>query len=489
MRMGDVEAARPVRVAVVGGGITGLAAAHALLSPRPESTDPESTGPDACRAGPADGDHRFDVTVFEAQDRLGGKIRTSSFAGIDAVDEGPDAFLARVPWATGFARRLGMGESLVSPASGSAAVWWHGLQPIPSGLLLGLPTDLRKLARTKLISWPGKLRAATEVLRSTTSLEPDSIGAFVRTRFGDEVHERLVDPLVGSIYAADTDRFSLTAVPQLADLAVAGRSVLMSARRRPATSADDGPVFYAPIGGVGSLVQVAGERIIEMGGVVRVGQPCTMLDADGSGWRVDGEPFDAVVLACPATQAARLLAGGAAADGLSRIQYADVVMVTLAVAADTWPDRLRGLSGYLVPKPMQRLVTAVSFGSQKWSHWRAATTTGRPDQVILRISLGRDGLPVLHLDDEQLIDAAVIEVGAHIGVDLQPTDVRVTRWQRAFPQYRPHHHRMVAEISTLLPDSVVIAGASYHGIGIPACIRSAEGAATMLRQRTRTALA
>lgn len=475
------DQAAPSRVAVVGGGIAGLAAAHSLLSPE-TTTDGSPSEPGCSR------DVAFDVTVFEAQDRLGGKIRTSPFAGIAAVDEGPDAFLARLPWATGFARRLGLGGSLVSPASGSAAVWWHGLQPIPEGLLLGLPTDVMKLARTKLISWPGKIRAATEVLRGATSLEADSIGAYVRARFGDEVHERLVDPLVGSIYAADTDRFSLAAVPQLADLAGKGRSVLLTARRTPAPTASDGPVFSAPLGGLGQLVDTAAARIVELGGTVRVGQPCTTLEADGTGWRVDGERFDAVVLACPAAQAARLLATSSVATGLARIEYADVVMVTMAVPAAVWPERLRGLSGYLVPKPMQHLVTAASFGSQKWTHWRAPDA-GTGEQVVLRISLGRDGLPVMHLDDEQLVAAAVSEVSTQIGIDLQPTAVRLTRWQRAFPQYRPHHHRTVADLAAGLPDGLVLAGASYHGIGIPACIRSAEQAATMLRQRTRAALA
>jgi oxygen-dependent protoporphyrinogen oxidase len=176
------------------------------------------------------------------------------------------------------------------------------------------------------------------------------------------------------------------------------------------------------------------------------------------------------------------------ATGLARIEYADVVMVTMAVPAAVWPERLRGLSGYLVPKPMQHLVTAASFGSQKWTHWRAPDA-GTGEQVVLRISLGRDGLPVMHLDDEQLVAAAVSEVSTQIGIDLQPTAVRLTRWQRAFPQYRPHHHRTVADLAAGLPDGLVLAGASYHGIGIPACIRSAEQAATMLRQRTRAALA
>jgi oxygen-dependent protoporphyrinogen oxidase len=171
-----------------------------------------------------------------------------------------------------------------------------------------------------------------------------------------------------------------------------------------------------------------------------------------------------------------------AAATVGRIETADVVMVSLAISDSTWPDRLRGMSGYLVPKPMQHLVTAASFGSQKWPQWQA------PGQVVLRISLGRDGLPVLHLDDDRLVAAAVAETSRHIGVELQPSAVRVTRWPGAFPQYRPHHHRLVADAAASLPGGITLAGASYHGIGIPACIRSGIAAAdvTLADMRGRT---
>ncbi|MFM2077874.1 MAG: protoporphyrinogen oxidase, partial [Actinomycetota bacterium] len=144
---------RTRRVAVVGGGITGLAAAHALAS-----------------KGVA-------VTLFEGDDRLGGKLQTSPFDGHPGIDEGPDAFLARLPWGTGLANEVGLGDDLVSPAAGKAAVWWEGLHDIPQGLLLGMPTDVLALARSRLIPWSGKLRAATEPFRPRTSLEPDSLGA------------------------------------------------------------------------------------------------------------------------------------------------------------------------------------------------------------------------------------------------------------------------------------------------------------------------
>jgi oxygen-dependent protoporphyrinogen oxidase len=151
--------------------------------------------------------------------------------------------------------------------------------------------------------------------------------------------------------------------------------------------------------------------------------------------------------------------------------------MTLAVPAQGWPERLRRLSGYLVPKPQQRLVTAVSFGSQKWAHW------ADPDRIILRVSLGRDGLPVLHLSDEELLADLVDELKVHLGIDLQPAEVRVSRWPNAFPQYRPHHGATVAAAEGLLPAGIALAGASYHGIGIPACIRSGQLAAAAVLQR------
>ena len=176
----------PRRVAVIGAGITGLAAAHAL-----------ATTPQATTGG-------LQITVIEADQRLGGKLHTSPFAGHPAIDEGPDAFLARLPWATALARTVGLGDELVSPEAGRAAVWFDRLHPIPERLLLGMPTDVLALARSRLLTWGGKFRAGLEPFLPRTSLEPDSLGTYVRARFGDQVQERLVDPLVGSIYAAAT---------------------------------------------------------------------------------------------------------------------------------------------------------------------------------------------------------------------------------------------------------------------------------------------
>jgi protoporphyrinogen/coproporphyrinogen III oxidase len=447
------------RVAVVGGGITGLAAAQALTSL-------------------PDGAPQVEVVLFEADQRTGGKLHTSPFAGHPAIDEGPDAFLARLPWGTALAKAVGLGDQLESPAAGTASVWWNGMHDIPQGLLLGMPTDVMALAKSHLISWSGKMRAATEPFRRRTSLEPDSLGAYVRSRFGTDVHVRLVDPLVGSIYAADTDHFSLAAVAQIADLAGTHRSILIAGRKMPAPAPNAGPVFYAPRDGMGALATHTADAAVTGGTELRIGTAVTELRPDGHRWQVNGEGFDAVVLSTPTAAAATLLQPWLpdTARSLAMIPSADVAMVTLALPADSWPAHLQGRSGYLVPKPMQRLVTAVSFGSQKWRHWASE------EHVILRISLGRDGLAVLHLDDDQLLNAAVDDVGRHLGLALQPTHHRITRWPGAFPQYRPHHATRVSAIQRALPTGLAVAGAGYHGIGVPACINSSQKAAATLTE-------
>jgi protoporphyrinogen/coproporphyrinogen III oxidase len=457
------------RVVVIGAGISGLSAALALLD----------------RVREADGE--FDVVVLEAAERLGGRIATSAFASVPHVDEGADAFLARVPEAVDLARRVGLGDDLVHPEPVGAAVWRDGLHPIPDGLLLGVPGRLGPIVRSPLLSWRGKLRAGLEPLLPRTTTDADSVGAFVRARFGDEVHEYLVDSLVGSIYASDTDRFSLAEVPQLAALAASDRSMLLAARRQrgaPGTATAAGsPVFAAPRGGMTSLVAATADAVTAAGGNVRTGTAVETLEPAGGSWMVrtsDGvESADAVILATSAPAAAAVLGHAApeAAAHLRRAETADVVMVTLHVPADQWPERLRGLSGYLVPKPVQRHVTAASFGSQKWAHWRPPV-----GGEVLRVSLGRDGVPVLHLSDDEALQMVLEDLLLHLDVAVTPTEVRITRWPGAFAQYRPHHRSWVASVERLLPTGISVTGAAFGGIGIPACVRS--GAAVAARATT-----
>lgn len=451
----------PSRIVVIGGGITGVAAAHRLT----ELTNQSST----------------EVVLLEADDRLGGKIKTSEFGGTQ-IDEGADAFLLRTPHAVQLASEVGIGNELVSPTAASAAIWAGKLHSIPSDLALGVPTSLMSIAKSGLIPPIGLVRAAFDLVRPASRLDHDSIGEWTRNRFGYYVHDRLVDALVGSIYGADTDRFSLAAVPQLQTLSQAGRSAILSGRRmRASAPAQTGPIFGAPPLGMEQLITSTIADIQRRGeDRVRIisGTPCESLQQASDGWIVNDLTADGVILATPAHQTASLVTGNVS-TALRSFETADVVIVTVRVAAHHWPDHLYGRSGYLVPKSQQRLVTAVSFASQKWAHLAQADGS-----QILRISLGRDGLPVQHLDDADLVNHAVEETGAHLGISIDYSTARISRWTHAFTQYRPHHFHRISEIEQQLPTTLQLAGASYRGIGIPACIadgrRAAEKVVAML---------
>jgi protoporphyrinogen/coproporphyrinogen III oxidase len=412
------------------------------------------------------------VTVLEASDRVGGKILTAPFED-RPVDAGADSVLARVPWAVDLFRELGLGDELIAPATGRAFIWWRGaLHPIPPRLVLGVPTGLPGLARAGLLSWRGKGRAVLEPLLPRTDGD-DDLGLTVRQRFGAEVYDRLVGPLVGSINAADPARISLAATaPQLADAAARHRSLLLGLRAPSRASA--GPVFLTHPEGLGRVVERLETRLCEAGADLRLGTPASAIEGTGAGgYAVAGIEADAVVLTTPAGGAAASLAFLApdAAAGIARIHYASVAMVTLAFAA-TAAGRLDG-SGYLVPVAEQRHVTACSWGSSKWPRWAPDD-----DHVVLRASLGRAGDEhAVELDDGALVDATLADLRRHLGVRGDPTAVRITRWPRSFPQYEPGHLDRVAAIEHALPAGVVVAGAAYRGIGIASCVRQGRAAA------------
>ncbi|MEY4015565.1 MAG: protoporphyrinogen oxidase [Actinomycetota bacterium] len=447
----------PRQVVIIGGGVAGLTSALTVLT---NSSDP------------------VNVTVLEAESTVGGRIRTSQFAGL-SIDEGPDAFLARVPWATQLASELGLGASMTSPTDAHASIWHNGMHDIPGDLMLGVPAKVRAFATSGLISPLGKLRAAIEPLLPTTT-DTDSIGQYVRSRFGNQIQDRLVDPLIGSIYATDSDNFSMAAVPQIAAL-TASRSMLLAAGRARAAvaKAPASPIFATPIRGIGALIELLTQRVTALGGHILTGESVSAIEKIDSGYTVSTSRgqhrADAIVVASPAKPSSQFVRplDARAADLLGEWSHASVVLITMAIPASQWPARLKG-SGYLVPKPDQRWVSAASFGSNKWAHWR-------PDDgsMILRVSLGRDGLEVMHFDNNKLINLALADMKLHLGVDMTPTEIRVTRWPESFPQYRPHHFARLAELEHSLgaaAPGIVFAGASYRGIGIPACVQQARAA-------------
>ena len=460
-------------VVVVGGGITGLACALELA------------------------DAGIEVTVLEASDRLGGNIRTSDFAGLP-IDEAADAFLARVPEAVALAQRVGLGESLVSPSNAGAYVWSRGaLRRLPGGLALGVPGEIWPVVRSGILSVGGMARAAIEPVLPRRELPPDALGPLVESRFGREVLDRLVDPLIGGINAGEADRLSAEAVsPQVAAVAARSRSLLLGLRadRRAHPPDPTAPVFFAPLGGMGGFVERVATALGEgdRKATIELSAPVESIELEPDGTVqftiATSAPnrrriaADAAVLACPAWASAALLEElvPAVASMLGEIDHASVALVTLAFDDAAIGRALDG-TGLLVPKPEQRTVTAASWGSTKWAHWK------RPGQAIVRASAGRDGDEhALHLDDDALVDAVLADLRRLMAVRREPTQVRVSRWPRSFPQYRPGHFARVdaaeRELAARAPQ-LALAGAGYRGLGIPACIRQGQAAARVVATR------
>lgn len=452
----------PTTVVVVGGGITGLTAARDLVM-----------------AGAS-------VTLVEP-DHVGGKLRTTAFGGT-VLDESADAFLARVPDGVDLCRELGLDGDLVSPAARQAYVWSRGeLRLLPRAQVLGVPTDLDELTASGIVSAAGVERARQDLHEPLVAPTSDiTIGAFMRARLGDEVAERLIDPLVGGINAGDTDQLSLAAtVPQLDAAARSGATSLIEAcqAQRSAIADPDAPIFFAPRAGMGALADaVAADAAAR--GLTTVSGRAVGLERERRGWRVALEggraiQADAALITTPASTAAGLIRDHApvAAGILGAIPYASVAMISIAVDADAI-DRELDASGYLVPRVEGRTITACSWATSKWPH------LGDSGTVLLRTSVGRDGDDrALSMGDDALVAAALADLRDTMALRGKPSEVRVTRWPSSFPQYRPGHLDRVAELEADLATSapaIVVAGAALHGLGVPACIRQGRAAAARL---------
>jgi protoporphyrinogen/coproporphyrinogen III oxidase len=457
-----------VDLVVVGGGITGLAAAW------------EAAGQGAR------------VVVLDGDEVPGGKLRTSPVAGTP-LDEAADGFLARVPEALELCAQLGLETELVAPATGHAFVWSRGeLRQLPSEQLLGVPTDIDALAASGILSESGLARARQDVLRDEavagggegSGSGDESVGDLIRRRLGDEVLDRLVGPLIGGIWAGNPDRLSIeTTAPQLAALRDRGPSLMRAAAEARAAAlgtSGERPVFLTPRRGMAQLVSALAGAL---GDQVRTGQPVGAIEPLGfhasSRWRVDpvGIAADAVVVATPAYAAAPLVAPYAPGAGrtLAAIEHASVAMVALAVPREGVDHPLEG-SGFLVPPSEGRLMTACSWWSSKWPH-----LARDPSLVLLRVSAGRDGdQRALALDDGDLLDALLLDLRDTLDLHAAPVDVRINRWRRSFPQPRAGHLARVDAVDHELARSapgLAVAGAWARGVGIPACIRAGRRAA------------
>jgi protoporphyrinogen/coproporphyrinogen III oxidase len=444
-------------VVVVGAGITGLTTAHTVLRHNPGA----------------------DVVVVDSDDPLGGKIRTTEFAG-HLVDCGADAFLARVPEGLELCRELGLDHRLVSPAARRAYVYVDGaLRGFPDRLVLGIPTDLEALAASGVVSASGVARAAEDLTMPGDVWRGDeSVGSLVRRRVGDEVFERLVAPLLSGVNAGNADQLSVEAgAPQFAAALREQPSLIAGLRRqREAANDPEAPVFFGFPTGTQTLTDALDRRIRAAGGAIRSSTKVSSIERRTAGYRVrlaaDGEAIDAdaIALTTPAPASARLLQPlqPEVATGLGEVEYSSVVMVAFAFPRAATERALDG-SGFLVAEGEGLLLTACSWASSKWAHLDDG------EHIILRVSAGRHhDRRALDLDDDDLVAALVADLGRTMDITGPPGAVRVTRWPESLPQFPPGHLDRVrawrAALASELP-GLVMGGAAFDGLGLPACIR------------------
>ncbi|AWS45391.1 protoporphyrinogen oxidase [Streptosporangium sp. 'caverna'] len=453
-------------VVVVGGGIAGLAAAWYLRQ----------------------GGERVRVTVVDGAERIGGKLHATEVAGV-SMDAGAEAMLARRPEGKDLVRMVGLDEELRLPGTTQAGILTRGtMRSMPKGHVMGVPSDVTMLAKSGILSLSGLARVPLDQILPETRVTADvSVAAYIRARMGAEVVERLIEPLLGGVYAGTAERLSLDAtMPQIAIAARSERSLLDAAREIIAkTPKNTGPVFTTLRRGMGSLPEAVAAA---SGAEIRTGVMVREIRRTEGGWRLVAGPVpqpeiieaDAVIVAAPGPAASRMLAAEVpqASAELARIEYASMAIVTLAYPREAFPEPPTG-SGYLVPPVDGRAIKAATFSSVKWPH--LAETD--PNLILLRCSIGRIGEEaVLQRDDAELVALAMAEMVEVMGVRGLPRDSRVTRWGGSLPQYDVGHLDRIARIRAAVAaqPGLALCGAAYDGLGIPACISTARTAAARI---------
>jgi oxygen-dependent protoporphyrinogen oxidase len=444
------------RVAVIGGGVSGLASAyHLAAAPSRVNT--------AAQQVPQ-------VTVLEAEQRLGGKVRTEWVADLP-VDTGPDALLIRASAVSGLLRELGLNGSQRVPSTAGAFVWVRG-----------------RVALSGLVTPLGLARAAADLVlpRHDWIGRDPTIEELLRPRFGRQIYENMIEPMLGGVHAGRASRLSArSAVPEVMALIQGHRSVYRALAARPPRS--NGPALISLDGGLDCLIEALRSAIERAPGArVLTGAGVRSVRRTAGGYAVltDQMPpleVDDVVIATPAWEAARLLDSLApvAAAQAAAIPYAGVATVTVAYPPSAMGRPLDG-TGFLVPPAEHRLLVGCSWLTAKWPHLRS------DEVVLLRCMVGRDGDQLwADLDDQALSAAVRAELAAAMGVRGEPLAVHIRRIPRAMPQYTVGHHQRLAAIDAALVGlpGVHVTGAGYRGVGIAGCLTQAEAVAAAVLDR------
>ncbi len=466
------------RVVIVGGGISGLSAAFALME---QAENRQAT---------------VQCTVVERQNYFGGKILTNRRNGL-VTEGGPDSFLTTKPAALALCEKLGLTAQLINTNPGNAQTFTYSkgrLRQFPQGLIAMVPTKVGPLFQSGVVSWAGMARMGADWLlpaRSPAKTE-ETLAEFFSRRLGSEAFDRLIEPLVAGIYAGDANELSVDATfPQLVELErkhgslIKGALAMQRARPSPGPDAATRTLFTTLEGGLGDLVASLAERLSRAGVSLRRDADVRAIQAVDSHtpYRVElagGERLEAeaVVLATPAYVSAGLLrpVDHEAATALESIPYASTTTISMVFPEAEVKSRVRGY-GFVVPRVENRALIAATWSSMKWAG-RAPS-----GQCLIRCYLGGRGREqLLESDDAALTGRARGELEAMAGIRSSPLHAEVYRWPRAMPQYTRGHRERVRRLRQRVArhPGLYVTGAAYDGIGIPDCIRDAEHTAAAL---------
>ena len=459
------------RVAIIGGGISGLAAACRLVELAPS----------------------WNVTLFEGNSKLGGALQTVERKGF-LIERGADSFITNLPWAFDLCRRIGFDQHLISTNQsyrGAYVVRQGRMYKLPAGFQLMVSHRVWPLLTSPLLSFGGRVRLACErFVPAKRDRRDESVAQFARRRLGQEAFERLVEPLVASIYTSDTRRLSVAAtMPQFVEMERQWGSLTRGARRGSEETSDSETsgarygLFMAPRAGMSSLVRALADSLPE--GSARIGTEITRLEPRDRGgckltFRGTGqcESFDGVIVSVPAPQTARLFEGSfqKLANELYGIEYASSAVVAIGFQRDQISHALEGF-GFVVPSMEKRTILAASFASIKFA--------GRapPGTVLIRVFVGGALRPdMAEREDRDLTQRVLDELRPLIGLRGDPIVCDITRWRSAMPQYRVGHLERVARIEQRIAgiSGLELAGNAYRGVGIPHAVCSGEQAAERL---------
>lgn len=465
----------PKHVGVIGGGITGLAAAHAL-----RKRDPS-----------------LRVTLHESAPRLGGVIKTTDQDGF-LIEAAADGFTTTSPDTGQLCKDLGLGDELIQtrPGGGGTMVFTGGkLQPLPPGFADMASPRLWPMIAAKVLSPKGKLRSGLEAVVPRKIVDDESLKSFVCRRFGAEMFDRLVQPLVGGIYAADPARLSVaTTMPRFLDMERKHgsfiRGMIADRRNHKNDDANDGgpadSQFMSLRGGMSGLIEALGQSLSPES--IQLDSRIDRLTHSESGWsicREDGQTTqaDAVIVATPANHSAHMLreTDRKIARRLRNIPYASCAVVSLAFRRDQIGTPISSF-GFVVPHVENHSILTCSFSSEKY--------VGRaPDgTVLMRVYIGGAMQPeLLRMADEQLLDLAHSELAKVLKIDGQPTFRDLERQTHAMPQYHVGHNQRVSEIVEQLEEhpTLALAGSALSAVGVPGCIESGQEAAARIFEQLR----